>query len=514
MATPLRILFVASECASLAKTGGLGDVVSGLTRQLKREGHDVRIFMPLYDSIDRARHHLNFDLSLCVHMGGNKEFWCGVYQGLLEGEVPVQFLEYQGFFGRPGIYDFVNREYADNPERFAFFSKACLQWCKDSGFIPDVVHVHDWPGSPVPAFLKTWDRILSPLSATASVLTIHNIGYQGVYPGSVFPFMGLSDDCFNAEICEDHGRMNYLKLGVHYADAITTVSPTHAGEILSPDGGRGLAPFLNARSGDLSGILNGADYSEWSPETDRWIPATYSADDLSGKAECRRKLRERLGLTERDCPILGIVSRFVEQKGLHLASTALDRLLPELDFQVAVLGSGDPGMESYYGGLPSRFPGWAGCHIGFSNELSHWIQAGCDFFLVPSLYEPCGLTQIYSLRYGTPPIVRATGGLVDTVQPYDPETDAGTGFLFTDPTAEGVEDGLRRAFALWHQSPEKFRRLQERGMREDFSWEKPAALYLEVYQHAMENRRRLQETDGAVSKPAKLAFNPMLARLR
>ncbi len=495
----------------MAKVGGLGDVVSGLAKQLCSEGHDVRILMPFYGQIDPKATALKFMGPVCVHLGGRQELWAGVYEGLLDDVVPIWFLEHREFFGRPGIYDENNREYGDNAFRFAFFSKAVLQVCKDRDFLPDVMHAHDWPGSPAAAYLKTWDRVLSPLSATATVLTIHNIGYQGVYPADVMPFLGLGKQWFAPDVCEDHGRVNFLKMGVYFADAITTVSPAHAEEILSPEGGRGLAPYLNRRRADFSGILNGADYSHWSPESDRLIPANFSIHDLSGKAECRRRLKERFGLDEDDSPVVGVVSRFVEQKGLHLAAAVLDRLLASLPFQLVVLGSGDAGLEDYFQKLPLRFPGRAGAFIGFSNELSHWITAGSDFFLVPSLYEPCGLTQIYAMRYGTLPIVRSTGGLRDTVEDYDPETRRGTGFVFDDPVPEALEAVLRRALETWSIRPDRIARLMCQAMEQDFSWEKPAGEYLKVYRRAIESRRKLLEVESVAS--GKLALNPMLKSL-
>lgn len=269
-----KILFAASECAPLVKSGGLGDVVAGLAKELIRAGHDVRIVIPFYGLIDRDRYPAEYTSSSCVHMG-TLEAWVGIHETRLDGLVPVWLMDHQATFGRPGIYDEKGYEYHDNPYRYALFSKACLQVCKDSGWIPDVIHVHDWQTAPVTAYLKTWDRILSPLSTTASVLTIHNIGYQGVYPADVLRFMGLGDECFKPDIFEDHGRVNFLKGGVWFADAINTVSPTHADEILSPEGGKGLAPYLNRRREDVCGILNGADYSQWDPSKDPFIAGLY-----------------------------------------------------------------------------------------------------------------------------------------------------------------------------------------------------------------------------------------------
>ncbi|HUE80904.1 MAG TPA: glycogen/starch synthase [Pyrinomonadaceae bacterium] len=320
----LRLLFVASECAPYAKTGGLGDVVAALPKALRRLGHDARIVLPLYNSIDRAGYDIKLESPACVHMGRGEEHWIGVLSTLLDDEVPVWFVDYERFFGRPGIYDYAGREYPDNAFRYALLSKAATQICKDRAFIPDVMHVHDWPTALVAVFLKTWDRILSPLSSTASVLTIHNVGYQGIFHPSAFPYIGVGEEYFNSAVFESYGQINLLKAGIYFADALTTVSPTHARELLEPAGGMGMAPFLNDRAADLFGILNGVDYEHWNPATDKLIPATYTSEDLTGKATCKATLQQRFGLEVRpEVPVLGIVSRFAQQKGLGLLQESL-----------------------------------------------------------------------------------------------------------------------------------------------------------------------------------------------
>ncbi len=487
----LKILFVASECAPYAKAGGLADVVAALPKTLRQMGHDARIVMPLYAAIDRARYGIGFLQPVCVHMGNGEEQWIGLHGGRLDGEVPVWFVDCDRYFGRPGLYDEAGGEYGDNAFRFALLSKAATQICKDTGFIPDVMHAHDWPAALAPVFLKTWDRILSPLSATASVLTIHNIGYQGVYHASVFPYIGVGWEHFVPERFEDHGNVNLLKAGVAFADALTTVSPAHAREILEPIGGMGLAPHLDARRADLTGILNGTDYDHWNPETDPFIPAHYSLKDLSGKAACKADLQKRMGLAERpDWPLFGIVSRFAPQKGFGLLAECLPDALRQMLFQVVVLGTGDPWMENVFRGLAAAWPGRVACHIGFSNELSHWIEAGSDFFLMPSLYEPCGLNQMYSMKYGTLPVVRATGGLDDTVENYNEKTGLGTGFKFWEPAAAAVCDTVGWAVSTWFDRPHHIAKLRRNAMQQNFSWETSAAEYVRVYEHAVAARRR------------------------
>jgi starch synthase len=492
MANPAyKVMFVASECAPFAKSGGLADVVASLPKVLRRMGCDARIVMPLYASIDRAKYGIKPDGTACVHMGGGEEAWIGVYSGMLDREVPVWFVEYDRFFGRPGIYDEPWGEYGDNAFRFALLSKAAMQLCKDRQFIPDVMHLHDWPTAVTAAMLKTWDRVLSPLSNTASVLTIHNVGYQGVYHASAFPYIGVGYEHFNSEEFESYGGINLLKAGIAFADAITTVSPTYAKEILTPLGGCGMAPYLNNRSADFFGILNGVDYDHWDPEIDMIIPARYSPRSLTGKMTCKMALQRRMGLAPHpDWPVFGIVSRMVQQKGFDLLREALPRALQTMVMQVAVLGSGQSEIESFFRWLSHTYPDRVGSYIGFSNELSHWIEAGSDFFLMPSLYEPCGLNQIYSLKYGTLPIVRATGGLDDTVDTYTESTGEGTGFKFSDPSGDALYYTIGWAVSTWFDRPHHVEKLRQNAMAKEFSWETSAKKYLEVYARAVHNRRR------------------------
>lgn len=492
-ASPLKVLLVAAECSPYAKTGGLADVVASLPKVLRKMGHDARIVIPLYRSIDRRRYGIEFERSACVHMGAGVEHWIGVQRATLDGGVPVWFVEFDAYFGRDGIYnDSVHGDYADNAFRFAMLSKSALQICKDAGFIPDVMHAHDWHTALVPVFLKTWDRILSPLSQTASVLTIHNIGYQGKYPASVFPYIGVTYDHFTPNKFEDYGQVNLLKAGIAFADKLTTVSPRHREEILTPDGGMGLAPYLNARSADLVGILNGADYEKWNPETDPFIAARYSRHDIRGKSLCKADLQRRMGLhADGRTPVFGIVSRFAHQKGFGLLMEALPRALNTMVMQVAVLGMGDGGTEDFFRWLASAYLGRVGVHIGFSVELSHVIEAGSDFFLMPSLYEPCGLNQIYSMKYGTLPIVRAVGGLDDTVKNYNEADGSGTGFKFWQATGQALYDTIGWAVSTWFDRPHHIRQLQANAMAEDFSWDKSAQAYVDVYRAAMAARRAM-----------------------
>jgi starch synthase len=486
----LKILFVSSECAPFAKTGGLGDVVAGLPKALRRLGHDARVLMPLYSLIDRAKYGIQFVGSACVHMGAGQEHWVGLHQTLLDDEVPVWFLEYDAYFGRPGMYDGPLGHYMDNAFRYALLSKAALQICKDFNFMPHIMHAHDWPTATVPAFLKTWDHILSPLSNTASVLTIHNIGYQGKYDANVMPYLGLGAEHFTPDKFEDFGKVNLLKAGISFADALTTVSPTHAKEILGPVGGQGLAMYLNNRSADLFGILNGVDYSHWNPATDKHIPARFTPKDMDGKAVCKAALQRHFHLEERaDVPVFGIVSRFAHQKGFGLLREALPAALNNMVMQCVALGNGDTDTEDFFRWLSAVYPGRVGAHIGFNIDLSHLIEAGSDFFLMPSLYEPCGLNQIYSLKYGTLPVVRATGGLDDTLQNYNEATGTGTGFKFWEPSALALHWCIGWAVSTWFDRPHHITKLRQEAMAKNFDWASSARQYVAVYQHALQKKQ-------------------------
>jgi starch synthase len=352
-----------------------------------------------------------------------------------------------------------------------------------------VAHIHDWMTSIAAVFLKTWDRVLSPLSTTASVLTIHNIGYQGQFNPEVLGFYGLGADYQTPDKFEDHGSVNLLKAGIQYADCITTVSPTYAQEIRGPIGGMGMGMYLNDRSTRVSGILNGVDTSVWNPATDRFLPAHYSKDNLAGKAECKRALQERFGLTvDPKVPIFAVISRFAPQKGFDLMRGSLPQALRDMHIQVVALGTGDSFTEHFFRWLAEAYPGRANAHIGFAPEVAHLIEAGSDFFIMPSIYEPCGLNQMYSSLYGTLPIVRATGGLDDTVDNYDEGTGYGTGFKFWDISGRALFYTLGWANATWWDRPHHIKQMQQAGMSKDFTWQASAEKYEQVYEEAIKHR--------------------------
>jgi starch synthase len=485
-----RIVFIASEGVPFAKTGGLADVVGSLPKELIARGHEVIVVLPRYSLIDGDRWGLRPAVSpMGVWMGTGEE-WCATLTSD-RSEVPFYFIESNHHFDRWGIYhDADMGDYRDNARRFGFFTKAALQLCRDLGFKPDVVHAHDWPAALAPAYLKTWYWNDATLGDAASVLTIHNVAYQGKYPAGVdYDYLGLGWTNFRRDTFEDHGLINMLKGGIAYADLLTTVSPTYADETRGDIGGNGLGPALRERGASYWGILNGADYGTWNPATDPLIPANYSPRSMKGKARCKAALQERMLLEEDPTiPVFGVIGRFVDQKGYDLLAGAIDRILATMRCQFVFLGSGDKKLEWTFGPLPERYPGRVGAYIGYNEELSHWIEAGADFFCMPSRFEPCGLNQIYSLKYGTLPLVRATGGLNDTVRQYDEATGEGTGFKFQAPTAQAVYDVVGWAVSTYYDRPAHMKRMIHAAMDEDFSWNRSAEIYEAAYARAIANK--------------------------
>jgi starch synthase len=484
----LKIAFIAAECVPYAKTGGLADVIGALPGALKRLGHEVIIILPLYQQIDRVKYNIKHHISPVGAWMGDGLEWFSVYKTLNEENVPVYFIEHKNYFEREGIYhDNDSNDYLDNPKRFSFLSRASLQVCIDIDFKPDIVHLHDWHSAVASAYLKIWFWDHQVLGAVASMLTIHNIGYQGKYPADHYPYTGLGTWNFTSDKFEDFGDINFLKGGIQYADFVTTVSPTYAQEIRTPDGGMGLAPYLNDKGGRFTGILNGVDYSVWDPAVDPLIPSTYSPSDLSGKDVCKNALQMRFNLEVNPrIPIIGVVSRFADQKGLDLLAGAIKDVLTNMKVQFAILGSGDKTLEAFFSELSQQYPGTVGTYIGYQNELSHWIEAGSDFFVMPSRYEPCGLNQIYSLKYATLPIVRATGGLDDTVEQYDETSGAGTGFKFWEISPQALYYTIGWAVSTYYDRPHHIQRMMQAAMEQDFSWNESAREYVKAYIYSME----------------------------
>jgi starch synthase len=488
MAAPaLKVLLVASECAPFAKTGGLADVVGALPIALKRLGVDVRIVMPLYAGMPWDQFEV-LDGSLVVPM-----YWGAAAARVRVGrlprsEVPVYCLEYNRYYDRPFIYGPPSQGYSDNLERFTFLSRGSLEICKALGFIPDVIHCNDWQTALVPVYLNTFEWA-QPLHGSASIYSIHNLAYQGVLESGALYITGLGWEHYNAGEFEHFGALNLTKAALYHSTLLSTVSPTYAREIQTGAYGCGLDGVLASRSRDLRGILNGIDVEEWNPWTDPLIPAHYDARRMGGKAKCKAALQKELGLPVRsEVPIFGLVSRLTTQKGVDVLAHALDRIL-RWDVQVILLGTGDPEAEDFFKRAQyergDRFRAW----IGFDNGLAHRIEAGCDFFMMPSRFEPCGLNQMYSLRYGTLPIVRATGGLVDTVANYDEASGGGTGFIFNDLRPDSLADTIGWATSTWYDRPQHIEAMRKRAMGQDFSWDRAAREYEMLYLDAYARRR-------------------------
>jgi starch synthase len=487
-AAGLKVLFVASECAPFAKTGGLADVAGALPKALRLRGIDARVVMPLYRGIPWNALDV-LDGALSVPAGRSTAHGRVRLGRLPRSEAPVYFLEHHHYYDREFLYGSPTEAYSDNVERFTFLSRGALQLCRALGWYPDVVHANDWQTALAPVYLDTveWAQ---PLHGAASLYTIHNMAYQGVTDRGALFLTGLGPEHDNSAEFEHFGTLNLTKAALAHATLLTTVSPTYAREIQTPAFGYGLDGVLRGRAGDLFGIVNGIDPEEWSPATDPHLPARFSASDLGGKAICKAALQKEAGLPVReDVPLFGLVARLVPQKGIDVLAHALDRIL-DIGVQVVLLGTGDPEAESFFAQVSDergdRFRAW----LQFHNGRAHRIEAGCDFFLMPSRFEPCGLNQLYSLAYGTLPIVRATGGLADTVRGYDERTGRGTGFSFHDLTPGALFDTVGWAVSTWYDRPEHVRQMRLEAMAEDFSWQHAAAEYEKVYLLAYERRRK------------------------
>ncbi len=484
----LNILIAASEVVPFAKTGGLADVAGALPKALKKLGHNVIVVMPRYYSIDPSELKL-LEGAMGVPMGPMGELWSAVYESTLpNSEVPIYFIDYEDFYGRKGLYEENGFSYADNDNRFIFLSKAAMQLCKKIGFKPDIIHANDWHTAAMPLLRNTrfaWDETFAD---TATVLTIHNMQHQGYFFKGGVDVMEVGWEHFNPNELEVLDGINLLKGGIAHADAVTTVSRKYAWEIQTAEFGFGLQEHIKAHNEKLYGILNGVDYDEWSPAVDPLISANFDVDDMSGKDICKKNLQKRFGLPERDdVPLIGFVGRFAEQKGIQLIAAAIEGLL-HLDAQIIMLGTGEKWAEGFFSDIAGRYSDRFASYIGYNNELAHMIEAGSDLFLMPSLFEPCGLNQIYSLRYGTLPIVRATGGLDDTIKNYDPFMGTGTGFKFDYATPDALYNTVRWSVDTWHQNKEHFAAMQKEAMKSRFGWGDAARGYEAIYYHILYNR--------------------------
>lgn len=465
----MRIVYASAEVAPYSKTGGLGDVAGALPQALARRGHEVLVVTPLYGGVRRERHGLR---PIAAKALGRSLWEASPGDG-----VRVIFLEDEELYGRAGVYGEAGGEYPDNAARFGFFSQALLPVAEACGFeAPDVLHLNDWQTGLAAVELARWRGRRRGL--TRSVFTIHNLGYQGIFPKETVEELGLGWGGFTPQGYEFYDQLSFMKAGLSYSDRITTVSPTYAQEIQTPEHGFQLDGLLRSRARRLSGILNGIDVALWNPADDRHLAAAYSGGDRSGKGRCRDALAAELGIAPWGDMIVGIVSRFAAQKGFELLLDALPALM-EREISLAILGSGEGRYEHWLAEAAKEHPGRIGLRIGFDEGLAHRIYAGADAFLMPSLYEPCGLSQLYALRYGAVPIVRRTGGLADTVREVRGD-DEGTGFLFDAPSAEELLGAADRALASFRQ-PSRWGAIVGRAMAEDFSWDASAQAYEEVY---------------------------------
>ena len=486
----MKILFVSSEGLPYSKTGGLADVVEALPAALMALGHEVAILLPRYHG-NKITSTLVSSVSTQL---GDKMRFPAIGEGAPVKGVRYFFVDDPAFFDRAHLYGDKAGDYPDNAERFAEFSRVAIEFMKRV-WLPDVIHCHDWQSALVPLLLRTQHQSDPVMRSLPVVLTIHNLGYQGLFPQTAMKAIGLPDTLFTMDTLEFYGKVNFLKGGLIFADYLTTVSRRYAKEIQTPEYGWGLEGVIRNRADRLVGILNGVDYSIWSPEVDTLIAKNYSAQDLEGKKACKKDILASFHLPAEnlEVPLIGIVSRFADQKGFDLIAQIAAELMKE-NVSIVALGTGQPEYEKLFKGLADKYSARVGVKIGYDNTLAHKIEAGADLFLMPSRYEPCGLNQIYSLRYGTVPVVRATGGLDDTIQNFAPKTQQGTGFKF-DEYDGGALLGCIRAALKAYRDPKLWHVIQANGMAKDFSWKASAAAYVTLYEAA--KRARIPRVVGS-----------------
>lgn len=494
MAKPLNVLFVASEVEPFAKTGGLADVSGALPQTIKQMDHEIRVIMPRYGSINERKSRLHEmirlkDIEIPI---GSKRYPASIKSSFIVNnhtKVQVYFVDNEHLFGRPGLYVDADtrKDYPDNDERFIFFCRGTLEVLKRLGWQPDIIHCNDWQSGLIPAYLKTLYRDDPFYKNTRTVFTIHNMAYQGVFPKSSFPKTGLPPELMSDQGVEMHGSVNLLKAGLVFADAITTVSEKYAKEIrTSEEYGCGLQDIVKKRKSDLTGIVNGIDYTVWDPSVDPLIPHRFDSRSVDLKLEDKKALLARMGLPlDEKTPVIGIISRLADQKGFDLIGEVLDVMM-KLNVQLIILGTGEKRYHDLFEKAARKYPQSIAVALTFDNDLAHLIEAGSDMFLMPSRYEPCGLNQLYSLRYGTVPVVRATGGLDDTIDDYSPSTGNGTGFKFKKYDSGDMLHAIRRAVQTFADQ-NVWRKLMKNGMAKDFSWETSARKYLQLYRNLVKN---------------------------
>ena len=502
----MKILFTASECVHFVKTGGLADVVGALAPVLAKQGHDVRVILPLYASIpekwtEKMTHVVDFEVQL-----GWRRQYCGI-EMLEQDGVTWYFMDNKYYFGRPYIYGLGGDEY----ERYGFFCRASLNALPLLDFQPDVIHAHDWQSGMVPALLKIQYAHLPFYANIKTMYTIHNLQYQGVFGiREVQDVLGLGNSLWTDDKLECFGCANFMKAALVYADLITTVSPSYSEEIQTAYYGERLDGLLRARKNQVFGVLNGIDMVDYDPAIDARIPATYSADNMAGKAECKRALQEKLGLeVNPDIPVIGMVGRLSNQKGLDLVDYILGELMQE-KVQLVVLGQGESRYVNLFSWAEGEYKGKVAARFAMDHALAHQIYAGCDMFLMPSQFEPCGLSQLIALRYGTVPIVRETGGLRDTVLSYNEYTGEGNGFSFFNYNAHDMLNTIKRALHYYDNEKAVWAMLQQRGMTGDYSWTNSSAKYMELYSSMVGGEPEAPAEAEAEADPAAVIEAPVV----
>lgn len=482
----LRVLMIASELAPYSKTGGLADVAAALPKALGRAGHDVTVVTPRYRGITAGQWHADVDAAIA-----GVTLSAGLFAERLGPGARALFVDCPPLYDRPGLYNSGQVDYQDNPLRFAFLVIAALEWAAQQNDPIAVVHAHDWQAGLAAAYLRQHFSRHPHLAGVPTVFTIHNLAYQGIAPKEWMPRLGLGWDLFTVDGLEFWDRLSLLKAGINFSDAVATVSPTYAEEIQRPEYGFGFDGVMRARREALSGILNGVDTDAWDPARDAYLPKPFTAKALGGKAAAKAAVLQAMGLPHDEAalarPLVGMVSRLADQKGFDLVAQVAESLL-DLEATFVVLGSGERRYEDLWRALAARRPDRVAAHVGFDERLAHLIEGGADLFLMPSRFEPCGLNQMYSLRYGTVPVVRATGGLVDSVQPWDAATKKGTGFLFADYSGDAMLGALTEALRVFADKAQ-WARLQQNGMKADFSWDRAAKGYVTVYKRVIAARR-------------------------
>jgi starch synthase len=479
------VLIIGSEAVPFAKTGGLADVLGAFPLALARLGWSVTVALPRYRGVTAGQLAERFP----VRVGGYTVA-VGFFESPLAGGAQALLIDCPDLFDRDGLYGIDGVDYADNALRFAMLVRAALEFAGRREHAPSVVHAHDWQAGLAPVYLRTLYGSHPVIGGTPSVFTIHNLAYQGLFEAAWLPRLDLPRDLFSIDGFEFWGRISLLKGGINAADLITTVSPQYAREVQAQEFGFGFDGILRRRASDFVGILNGIDTDEWDPSRDRFLPAPYSADDLSGKAGAKRVVLSRYGLPIDDAtmtrPLIGMISRMVDQKGFDLIAAIVDEL-PSFDASWVILGTGEPRYQDLWTGLAERHPDRIGARIGFDEGLAHLIEAGADLFLMPSRFEPCGLNQMYSLRYGTVPVVHGVGGLLDTVRDDPRRPATSTGFVFRDYAPAALIAALQRALTVFRDKP-RWRALQAAGMRQDNSWDRSAQEYVRIYERALRAR--------------------------